>query len=93
MSRFTRLVHRVDSNQRTIVAALRAVGATVESLGGKGVPDLLVGFLGRNYLLEVKARKKRLNVHQEKWHVGWGGQVAIVRTIADALEAIGIERE
>lgn len=43
-----------DANEKPIVLALRAVGAHVTQLDGKGVPDLLVGFRGATHLLEVK---------------------------------------
>lgn len=47
---------RVDANQRSIVADLRAIGATVEDLHevGDGCPDIAVGFRGQNYLFEIK---------------------------------------
>ena len=47
---------RTDGNQAEVVAALQAYGASVQSLAGvgKGCPDLLVGFRGVTYLLEVK---------------------------------------
>jgi len=86
----TRMVHRSDENQRVIVEALRSIGANVEILGGKGIPDLLVGYLGANYLLEVKHRRSKLNNDQARWHGLWGGQVAIVRNIADAFRVIGL---
>ena len=91
MSRFTRMVHRSDANTGTIVAALRAIGASVEYLGGKGSPDLLVGLRGQNFLLEVKSGNKQLNDDQVLWHARWKGQVAIVRTTADAFRAIGFD--
>ena len=49
---------KIDANQTEIVKALRQVGASVQSLAstGKGCPDLLVGFRGVNWLLEVKAK-------------------------------------
>ena len=43
---------RVDANQKQVVSALEAAGATVEVIG-KPV-DLLVGFRGRFFLMEVK---------------------------------------
>jgi len=43
-----------DGNERPIVEALRAAGASVTRLTDAGVPDLLVGYQGRTYLLEVK---------------------------------------
>lgn len=44
----------VDANQPEIVAALHAVGATVQHLHevGHGCPDILVGFRGKNYLID-----------------------------------------
>jgi hypothetical protein len=51
---------KVDANQREVVAALRGAGATVQLLHavGEGCPDLLVGYRGGNYLLEVKGRQQ-----------------------------------
>lgn len=91
MSRFNRMVHRADANQSTLVEALRAIGASVEILGGKGVPDLLVGYEDENYLLEVKPRNKKLNDDQVRWHAEWKGRVVVVRTTADAFRAIGFD--
>jgi len=87
------MVHRIDENQPTIVKALEDIGASVQSLGGKGVPDLLVGYMGENYLLEVKHSKKGLNDDQIDWHAAWRGQVDVVRTIGQALRAVGVEYE
>lgn len=84
---------RIDKNQPEIVQALRAVGASVEPLHavGSGVPDLLVGYRGANYLLEVKGTRGRLTKHQVPWHDGWRGQVCVVRTVSEAFEAIGAD--
>lgn len=88
---------RVDDNQKEIVADLRKVGCTVEHLHtvGKGVPDLLVGYAGKNHLLEVKDGNKppsarRLTPDQELWHAGWRGNVFTVTSTADALVCMGI---
>ncbi|WP_333846890.1 hypothetical protein [Phaeobacter italicus] len=87
---------RVDRNQKEIVKALRKVGASVEHLHavGKGCPDLLVGFRGGNYLLEVKDGKKppsarKLTPDQETWHCAWLGTVYVVKSVTEALIAIG----
>lgn len=85
------LVHQTDPNTPLIVKALEAVGASVEHLGGKGVPDLLVGYNGVNYLMEVKERGKTLNENQERWHGRWKGQATVVRTVGDALRIVGVE--
>ena len=83
---------KVDRNQSEIVAALRGIGATVQPLHtvGKGCPDLLVGFRGRNWLIEVKDWKlppseKRLTEDQQEWHAGWKGQVAKVTYVTLTL--------
>lgn len=85
-----------DENESEVVAALRAVGASVQSLAavGKGTPDLLVGFRGENYLLEVKwplgtPSRRKLTPDQVTWHAGWKGAAYIVESSAAALRAIG----
>lgn len=85
---------RTDANQSAIVAVLREVGATVVDLSavGKGCPDLLVGFRGVSYLLEVKNVKGRnkTTADQDVFYAWWrGAPVTIVRTADEALQAIG----
>ena len=77
----------LDGNHTHIAEALRRIGASVQSLApmGGGVPDLLVGYHGRNCLLEVKDPEKppshrRLTAAEQGWHNTWGGQVAVVET-------------
>ena len=86
------MARRTDENQESIVAALRAVGCSVECLHavGKGVPDLLVGLRnGVNLLLEVKSATGKLTPEQQEWHAKWRGHVAVVRSIEEALRAVG----
>jgi hypothetical protein len=76
-------------------------GASVQSLAsvGRGCPDLLVGFKGRNLLLEVKDGRKppsarELTDDQKKWHGGWLGNVRVVESVEQAIAAlIGDEDE
>ena len=92
---------KVDTNQEAIVQALRAAGATVQSLSsvGHGVPDLLVGFRNQTVLLEVKdgdksPSKRRLTEDQIKWHGQWtGGVVAVVDSVESALRVLGVMNE
>ena len=89
----------LDRNHPAIVQALRDVGASVIDTSdiGHGFPDLVVGFRGQNYLLEVKNLetaygRKGLNPNQQRWSSEWAGsQPAIVRTVAEALAAVGVE--
>lgn len=82
---------KVDSNQGEIVEALEAVGAIVHQAhaAGGGFVDLVVGFRGVVYLLEVKTKTGRLTKAQKKFHKKWAGYTSIVHDIDEALEAIG----
>ena len=86
---------RVDSNQSEVTKALRKMGASVQLLHsvGKGCPDLLVGYKGGNYLLEIKDGEKKesqrkLTAEQTIWHFDWKGQVAVVTSPQEAIETI-----
>jgi VRR-NUC domain-containing protein len=82
-----------DANQKEIVKALLAIGATVQDLGavGQGVPDLLVGHHGLNCLMEVKTKTGKVNAKQVAWHENWRGSAVIVRTVSEALAVLGIK--
>lgn len=82
----------VDANQPAVVAALRAAGASVQHLHevGEGCPDLLVGFEGKNFLVEVKnpAVGGELNDEQRKWHRTWRGQVTVLTSEPQAFDFV-----
>lgn len=91
---------KIDANQPAIVQALRAAGASVlcmHSLGG-GAPDLVVGFRGRNYLLEVKdgdkyPSERRLTQDESRFFQEWRGEVTVVNDVEEALEVVGATRK
>jgi len=56
---------------------------------GEGCPDLLVARAGVNYLLEVKMPGAELTSDEWRWHMRWPGWVRTVRTVDEALRAIG----
>ncbi len=87
---------KTDVTQAEVVATLKSAGATVQHLHsvGQGCPDLLAGFRGRNYLIEVKPNvgspsRRNLRPNQAEWHQGWKGQVATVEDGYAALAVIG----
>ena len=82
---------RADPNQKEIVKALRDIGASVVHLHmvGRGCPDILVGFRGRNTLMEIKTEKGKMNKRQREFFDEWRGECWVVRTVDSALEAIG----
>ena len=85
---------RTDANQKEIVDALRRAGASVHvtsSVGG-GFPDLVVGFRGKNYLMEVKdpkAAKPLLTPDEQVFLENWTGDVRIVMSPEQGLLLIG----
>lgn len=90
-----------DTNERKIIDALKAMGASVMQIDGENEPDLLVGYRGRNYLMEVKYAKAprvkqalrergtMLSPGQQKWHEEfWKGQTSTVSSVEEALSVI-----
>ena len=97
MSAQYRHAKRRDPNEKGIVAELRKAGASVKVMDEP--VDLLVGYRGRNYLIEVKSPAgprggtsgsgQRLNDNQEMFFTRWRGQVDFVTTAEGALILIG----
>lgn len=94
---------RRDANEPVIIAALEAVGASVQQLNEEGCPDLLVSFAGALHLLEVKNASNRNGRHytsdgltksQVAWLANWKGVAPHIVTNADeALRAVGARRD
>lgn len=85
---------RVDSNHHELVQAARGIGASVLSLAnlGNGAPDLLIGFRGKNYLVEVKTERGKMTADEMQFMVTWNGQNNIVRTCDQLLDLLTNER-
>lgn len=88
-----RYAARVDANQAQIVSALRAAGACVWIIG---LPvDLLVGYKGHTFLVEIKdGPKKRLTALQKDFFCNWSGStLARIDGPEAALRMIGVVNE
>ncbi len=88
-------VAKQDANASAIVSALRAAGCVVRYIdcpvGVGGIPDILVGFQGKTYLMELKVRLGRLNPKQKEFHASWnGGPLAVVHSVDEALRVVGL---
>lgn len=85
---------RRDVNHREIREAFRDAGASVFDTGdvGGGFPDLVVGWRGQTYLIEVKRPKGgKLTTKQVAFAAGWRGAPWIeVKSRAEALAVLGI---
>lgn len=77
-----------DENEVEIVKALRAVGASVAHLSSKGIPDLLVSFRNKLFLMEVKMPGKKLTPEQLKFHENWKGEIHIVKSVDEAIQIL-----
>ena len=88
----TRYAAKTDANQQEIIDGLRAVGCSVECLSavGSGCPDIAAGYKGFTYFMEIKTAAGKLTPDQIEWHASWRGQVAIVRSVEEALQVIGV---
>lgn len=91
-----RLRSRVDDNQRDITQTLRQlnISVAITSKLGDGFPDLVLGYDGHNYLIELKDFKKpksqkKLTDCEAQFLRVWQGQYAVCETLSDILKAIG----
>ena len=85
-----RYAARVDATQEQIVSALRAAGAYVWIIS---LPvDLLVGYNGQTYLVEVKScPQKRLTKLQQEFFAKWiGGRLERIEGPEQSLRMIGV---
>lgn len=78
---------RVDQNQTEIVKVLRKMGASVQIISevGKGCPDIIAGFHGVNYLIEIKNGNKKLTECEQQFFDNWKGQAIIIRSLDEAI--------
>lgn len=91
-----RWAKRTDETHNRIADALRSQGALVQSLHGvgSGCPDLLVLWMGRLLLMEVKDGSKppsgqQLTEEEAKWHERWkDAPLYVVNCERAAVEAL-----
>ena len=82
-----------DCNEQPIIDEFERLGAVVQQLSSRDVPDLLVGFLGTTHLVEVKWENAQLTPGQATWHKRWaksGERPEVVRSPAHARKCIVI---
>ena len=87
---------RTDRNHAEIINALRkipnlSVFSTHEV--GKGFPDIVIGYKGINYLIEIKDGNKppsarKLTDAELKFHQDWKGQIKIVNNLDEVLNLL-----
>lgn len=78
---------RKDINQPELEVRLKKLGFSVTSLHalGKGIPDLLLGIMGINIVVEVKHDNAELTEPEKEWHRDWKGQVRIAQSAEEIV--------
>ena len=76
-------IKKTDSNHKELMDMIRKIPNTsvfsTHTLG-KGFPDIVIGYKGMNYLVEIKDGNKpksaqKLTVDEIKFHEHWKGQI------------------
>lgn len=90
------MIKRTDRNHAEIINALRkipnlSVFSTHEV--GKGFPDIVIGYKGVNYLIEIKDGNKppsarKLTDAELQFHSNWRGQIKIVNNLDEVLNLL-----
>ena len=90
------MIKRTDSNHAEIIKALRkipnlSVFSTHEV--GKGFPDIVIGYKGINYLIEIKDGNKppsarKLTDAEIEFHLNWNGQIDTIKNLDELLQII-----
>lgn len=80
---------KVDANHTKIVASIRAFGFSVynTSAVGQGFPDIVCGYGGRTFIVEIKdgakyPSERRLTPAQETFRGSWLGNYVVLETMA-----------
>lgn len=88
---------RVDDNQAQLVKQIRQLGATVRHLHmvGDGLPDIIVGYRKKNFLIEIKDFKKsksqkKLTADEQEFFDTWKGQVDKCETLDEIIKVVGL---
>ena len=90
------MIKKTDKNHAEIINKLRKITQlSVFSTHtiGKGFPDIVVGYNGKNYLIEIKDGEKpksqrKLTIDEVKFFESWNGQVDIANSFDDVLKII-----
>jgi hypothetical protein len=87
---YHRLNCKVDTNHTEIVKQLRQYPniSVKDTHILKGFVDIIVGYKGFNYLIEIKFGKGKLTEDEIKFQEPWKGQVDICRSVEEILKLI-----
>ena len=93
------MIKKVDANQKELMSKLRHIPgvsvATTHTIG-KGFPDIVIGYKGMNYLVEIKdgakpPSQRKLTKDEVSFHSNWNGQVQICNNFYEILKLLSID--
>lgn len=86
---------KIDKNQPGLVKQMRQVGMSVfvTSMVGNGFVDVVCGYRGMNFLIEIKDpaqphSKRKLTPDEQIFHDNWKGSTHVVETIFDVMRIL-----
>lgn len=92
------MIKRTDANHKDIIDAVRkipSVSVFSTHMVGKGFPDIVIGYKGINYLVEIKdgaktKSQKKLTEDEMRFHQSWFGQIIVCECVKDVLKLLQI---
>jgi len=92
------VIRRTDANHKQIIDAIKKIPSlSVFSthMVGKGFPDIVIGYKGINYLVEIKDGKKtksqkKLTEDEIRFHQSWFGQIIVCECVQDVYVLLKI---
>jgi hypothetical protein len=93
------VIKRTDRNHREISTACKQIpGVSYFNTHeiGKGFPDIVIGYKGKNYLVEIKdgtkaPSQRKLTKAEAVFHESWTGQIATITSVDDLLTLLRIK--
>lgn len=90
------MIKRTDANQKDIMDKLRCIpNLSVISTHtiGKGFPDIIVGYKGKNFMIEIKdgnkpPSRRKLTSDELVFKMKWKGQIDVCNSFEDVFELI-----
>lgn len=84
------LPHRKDANHNDLAQVFTDLGCSVLDLSmvGNDCPDILVGIVTFNVLVEIKSGKGKLSEGQERFRRDWNGPVEVCRDGNDVVDVV-----
>lgn len=81
---------RKDNNHNDITKTLSKMKISHKDthMIGNGFPDLIIGFMGVNFLVEIKTNNGTLTDKEEDFFEFWEGDVILARNVVDVFNGI-----